>query len=102
MIRKLLIIGSALIAAGLFLAVRNITYIQSSCWGHLGCNYYTRTFSSLSWVGLILIGAGAIYFCKGLLPKKGKIISRLLLTILIIVILIICISFYSPSLIFTY
>ena len=67
----------------------------SSCWGHLGCDYYEQTLSLSGWAGLLVGAAGAITFFEALLYTKAAIVSKVVLAVGVFLLAIIFIQSFA-------
>lgn len=74
-------IGASLVSVGIVLFYLGSTLRLSSCWGHLGCDYYQRTINLVGWLGLLLGAVGAVAFFEALLNTKAAIVSKIVLAL---------------------
>ena len=101
--KKVVAIVSVLIfLVGIFLVREGTTLVPSACWGHLGCNYYTRTFGYLAYLGIFLTAISVIGFIEGSLSKRVKIIYRVLLTVFIVFLVYVITRTFLSSLVFVF
>jgi hypothetical protein len=86
---------------GISLAVRPGDYFPSSCWGHLGCNYYERIFSPVNWLGLVSVLLGVAIFYKTVKLSEALKKSRWIIISLMLVLFLTWHYIYSPPMVFT-
>ncbi len=69
---KSIIIGVSLLFVGIALIIDSLIPQKLSCWGHLGCGYYTRSFDTRWYLGMIFTAISGYLIVDSLFSKVAR------------------------------